>query len=129
MSIVDHVEIADAMLSLCQTMKLSEQKQLVNTYIKTALHRWATSGFDEARGTFVEALDFETNPLQGVNRRGRVQARQVYVYTLAHLWGFDLSGDYLALAKRAWARAAPIYLTKDGGWIFSATPDGKPVNT
>ena len=109
-------------------MTLTQQKDRVRAFIKTALNRWATSGFDDGRGTFVETLDFETIPNLDINRRGRVQARQIYVCTLANLWGFDPDGIYLEIAKRAWERAAKIYLTEEGGWVFSASPSGIVVD-
>lgn len=75
-----------------------------------ALPLWATLGVD-ADGAFAEALD-GTGAQVGDFRRARVQARQVYVYSLASHWG--LGAGYAALVERGLAQFEATNRRTDG---------------
>lgn len=93
-----------------------------------ALPLWATAGVDKTRGGFVESLTLEGEPILGVPKRQRVQARQIYVYSHAHLLGWE--GPWLATARHGFEFMSENYWdAEDGGWIFSAERDGTPANT
>lgn len=48
-----------------------------------ALPLWSQTGWDDATGTVWEALDHQGQPLSGMTRRLRVQARQAYCFAAA----------------------------------------------
>ena len=106
---------------------LSSQRARVSGFLVTALRTWADAGYDAGQGTFLEALDFGGRPLPGINRRGRVQTRQIYVYALAHADGYDdESQSYLKLAQSSMPKAEAIY--GRGGWYFKADPQGNVID-
>jgi mannose/cellobiose epimerase-like protein (N-acyl-D-glucosamine 2-epimerase family) len=92
--------------------------------IDQALPLWGETGFDSARGSFVERLTFEGLPLLPAPRRSMVQARQIYVFSHAAFLGWRPQGG--ALAVEAAHRLIDRYHGADGdhGWIFSVQPDG-----
>ena len=65
--------------------------------IEEALPLWGETGFDAARGSFVERLTFEGSPLLSAPRRAMVQARQIYVFSHAALLGWRPEGKAVAL--------------------------------
>ena len=89
-----------------------------------ALPLWGETGFDSARGSFVERLTFEGAPLHSAPRRAMVQARQIYVFSHAALLGWRPEGK--AAALEAAHRLIDRYHGADGshGWVFSVHPDG-----
>jgi mannose/cellobiose epimerase-like protein (N-acyl-D-glucosamine 2-epimerase family) len=89
-----------------------------------ALPLWGETGFDRARGSFVERLTFEGAPLHSAPRRAMVQARQIYVFSHAALLGWHPEGK--ASALEAAHRLIDRYHMADGGhgWVFSVHPDG-----
>jgi mannose/cellobiose epimerase-like protein (N-acyl-D-glucosamine 2-epimerase family) len=89
-----------------------------------ALPLWGQTGFDSARGSFVERLTFEGAPLLWAPRRAMVQARQIYVFSHAASLGWWPEGKVVAL--EAAHRLIDRYHGVDGGhgWIFSVHPDG-----
>src|SRR6516165_516679 len=92
--------------------------------IQEALPLWGETGFDSARGSFVERLTFEGKPLLHAPRRAIVQARQIYVFSHAALLGWRPEGE--AIALKAAHRLIDRYHGVDGdhGWVFSVHPDG-----
>jgi mannose-6-phosphate isomerase len=92
--------------------------------VAEALPFWGTTGFDDARGSFVERADLSGAALVDVPRRAMVQARQIYVFSHAALLGWWPDGKRLALtaAENLVAR----YLAPDGrpGWVFSISSGG-----
>jgi mannose-6-phosphate isomerase len=104
---------------------IQSSTEKLRTWIVTeALPFWGTTGFDEARGSFVERADLSGAALVDVPRRAMVQARQIYVFSHAALLGWWPDGKRLALtaAENLVAR----YLVPDGrpGWVFSVSSDG-----
>lgn len=60
-----------------------------------ALPLWAERGFHAGAGRFVEALDFQGQPIARPHR-AMVQARQIYVFAHAALLGWHTDGGILA---------------------------------
>ena len=60
--------------------------------VDQALPLWGETGFDAARGAFVERLTFEGAPSSRAPRRAMVQARQIYVFSHAALLGWRPEG-------------------------------------
>jgi mannose-6-phosphate isomerase len=89
-----------------------------------ALPLWGGTGYDSARGSFVERLAFDGAPLTSAPRRAMVQARQIYVFSHAALLGWWPQGGRIAL--EAAHNLINGYHGVDGapGWIFSIHPDG-----
>ncbi len=93
-----------------------------------ALPLWATTGIDQTEGGFVESLTLEGEPNLDVPKRLRVQARQIYVYSHAHLLGWE--GPWLATARHGFEFMSENFWDRDNsGWIFSVERDGAPANT
>lgn len=97
-----------------------------------ALPLWSHAGLDAEAGGFVEALTLDGRPLLDLEKRMRVQARQTYVYSHAHLLGWNPpAGGPAALDAAANGFA---FLTENfwnpegGGFIFSTTRDGTPAD-
>jgi mannose/cellobiose epimerase-like protein (N-acyl-D-glucosamine 2-epimerase family) len=92
--------------------------------VQDALPLWGETGFDSARGSFIERLTFEGAPLHAAPRRAMVQARQIYVFSHAALLGWRPEGK--AAALEAAHRLIDRYHGADGdhGWVFSVHPDG-----
>ena len=84
---------------------------------------WSTRGFDAAAGRFRERLDNQGAPLK-VPHRAMVQARQIYVYSHAHLLGWHDGGA--ALAERAMASLQRDFAHDSGGETsFTFSIDGR----
>jgi mannose/cellobiose epimerase-like protein (N-acyl-D-glucosamine 2-epimerase family) len=92
--------------------------------VDQALPLWGETGFDSARGSFVERLTFEGEPVHSAPRRAMVQARQIYVFSHAALLGWRPEGKVAALQVAH--RLIDRYHGVDGsrGWVFSVHPDG-----
>lgn len=85
-----------------------------------ALPLWSRLGVGEDGG-FAEALD-DDGAAVGDFRRGRVQARQAYVFSLASDWGWG--EGYAALAARGLARFEATNLRPDGLYRTRVTAGG-----
>lgn len=93
----------------------------------TVLPFWTTTGVDAAKGGFVERLDLDRRPADDDYKRLRVQARQIYVFSHAHVMGAP--GAPLAVAEagfdwmteKGWDRAI-------GGWHHLLTRAGDPLD-
>jgi mannose/cellobiose epimerase-like protein (N-acyl-D-glucosamine 2-epimerase family) len=95
-----------------------------------ALPVWSTSGID-AQGRFVEQISARGRPEPHVHRRVRVEFRQVYSFTHAHLLG--LGADLLPVANKAMARAISDSFADDDagqeqGCFFLLDQDGRVVD-
>jgi mannose/cellobiose epimerase-like protein (N-acyl-D-glucosamine 2-epimerase family) len=98
--------------------------RLKSWVVEEALPLWGETGFDRARGSFVERLSFEGKPLLDKPRRAMVQARQIYVFSHAALIGWRPQGK--AIALEAAHRLIDRYQGADGGagWVFSVHQGG-----
>jgi mannose/cellobiose epimerase-like protein (N-acyl-D-glucosamine 2-epimerase family) len=76
---------------------------------------WASRGFDEMHGAFVEKFEPSGAPTTDDYTRVRVQARQIYVFSHAAVAGY--SADGLARARQAFAfLQAHAWDHEGGGW-------------
>ena len=97
--------------------RLAELYVRVKAFQQIALERWTEQGFDDIAGGFVEALDFNGQPLYDLPKRLRVQARQIYVCALATASGYGQ--HYVELAQQAYDFMATHYWHEQGGWVMS----------
>mgnify|MGYP000227020108 FL=1 len=65
-------------------------------FVQDCLPLWAARAYDSARGGFHESLDFNGAPAGDGVRRVRVQARQIYTFSMAALAGWAPEGERLA---------------------------------
>ncbi|MBT4905504.1 MAG: mannose-6-phosphate isomerase [Rhodospirillaceae bacterium] len=98
-----------------------------------ALPLWSQAGFDAAADGFVECLTLDGQPLLDRDKRVRVQARQIYVYSHAHLLGWtppDGGPSALDVAGSGFRFVTDNYWRADcGGFVYSAARDGTPADT
>ena len=93
----------------------------------TLLPFWAETGVDRRHGGFFEKLSLDRQPVVEADKRVRVQARQIYVFSHAHCLGAPARALATArqgvdfLTRYCWDRA-------DGGWVHLVAPDGTPVD-
>ncbi len=80
-----------------------------------ALPLWSTAGLDQIRGGAVEALDLAGRDLGSPFKRTRVQARQVYAFSHAHLLGWR--GPGLESAEHCWRFLSQHARREDGAWV------------
>ena len=94
-----------------------------------ALPLWATAGFDAEAGRFEEALTFDCRARPEVPIRLLVQARQIFVYSLAQRRRWHPGAA--ALAERAFEAMRRDYYRADGqdGWVFSIARDGSVADS
>jgi len=88
---------------------------------------WSTAGFDAGRGQFVEALALDGAPQRQTPRRVLVQARQLYVFSIAARLGWD--GPWRGVMTAAADALLAHGRRDDGDWIFSFDPAGRPLDT
>ncbi|MEO0392234.1 MAG: AGE family epimerase/isomerase [Pseudomonadota bacterium] len=95
--------------------------------IDTALPVWASTGFNQAAGCFVECLDARGTPQLAAPTRLRVQARQTYVFSHAyHLtkdprWAERAQAGLAFLITYGWDQ-------DHGGWVHRLTPEGQVLD-
>ena len=82
--------------------RVSGLAQLKKWFIDEALPRWATTGFDERSGHFVEGLALDGTPETSGQLRTRSAARQIYVFAQSASLGVA-PPDGLAIAETAFA--------------------------
>ncbi len=94
-----------------------------------ALPLWATSGFDAEAGRFEEGLELRRKRLPEIPIRLLVQARQIFVFSLAHRRHRYPGAD--VVVERAFRFDAKDYFRPDGrdGWVFSIARDGRVVDS
>ena len=97
-----------------------------------ALPLWSHAGLDRDAGGFVEKLTLDGRPLLDNNKRMRVQARQIYVYSHAHLldWQPPAGGPTaLECAYSGFDFLTRQYWHDDGGFVFSVKRNGAHADT
>lgn len=105
----------------------ASSRKLVQWMQREALPFWMKKGWDARRGGFHERFFFDGTPDDLIERRTRVQWRQIYVLAHASLLGWT-EGLKLAfqglehMIQRAWA--------PDGkpGFVHALAPDGSVAN-
>ena len=106
--------------------------RIIDWLFGQALPLWSQAGLDRAAGGFVERLTLDHRPDLDAPKRTRVQARQIYVYSHAHMLGWQPAAGgpgaleaaahgYRFLTRHYWREPT-------GGFIYSATREGKPVD-
>ncbi|MEQ8356162.1 MAG: AGE family epimerase/isomerase [Kiloniellaceae bacterium] len=89
----------------------------------TLLPFWASAGFDEANGAFVEKFEPSGEATAEDYTRLRVQARQIYVFSHAAAAGFSTVGQ--ARAESAFAFLdAHAWDREEGGWFHRLRRSG-----
>ncbi len=86
---------------------------------------WLEHGVDRARGGFFEALDLQTHACTAPFRRLRVVARQVTVFSQAHLAGLASAAEAVRLGLAFLDRHAA---QADGGYAWRFDLDHRPVD-
>ncbi|MFD1192000.1 AGE family epimerase/isomerase [Phenylobacterium conjunctum] len=105
---------------------LAEAWAWYERWLKTsALPLWWSVGVDHDRGGFVEALNVEGEP-RPAPRRGRVQGRQVYVFTTAGALGW--SGPWRKAAVGGLHYALTHFRRADGLFRTLVSPEGAPLD-
>lgn len=89
-----------------------------------ALPVWAAVGIDRDGGGFVDRLDPDGRPALSADKRMRVQARQIYVFSHAASLGW--SGPGLAAATAGYDFMTRQFWHPEGGWIYSVDRRGGP---
>lgn len=93
-----------------------------------AMPLWTTAGFDAKAGRFEEALTFDGHPRPEMPIRLLVQARQIFVCSMAQRRAWHAGAA--ALAERAFVVMRRDYHRRDGkdGWVFSIARDGSVLD-
>lgn len=93
---------------------------------ETLLPFWASAGFDDKNGCFVEQVTLDGVAHDPGFTRFRVQARQTYVFAHAHCLN---AGDYaLARARAGFAFMQRCWNGRDGGFATRITRDAQIVD-
>ena len=90
-----------------------------------ALPLWATAGVDAATGGFEEAIGWDGRPVSAP-RRARVQARQVYVFSIAGTLGW--TGPWRERLQGGLAFIEAHYRRPDALYRSKVNPDGSPLD-
>ncbi len=92
--------------------------------LDTVMPFWAEAGVDRRNGGFIERLSLERQPEPVADRRLRVQARQIYAFSHAHMLG---APDWaLSTARSGFAFLTTHGWDAEGGWHHLLTGDGTP---
>ncbi len=97
-----------------------------------ALPLWSHAGLDSEAGGFVEKLTLDGRPILDSDKRMRVQARQIYVYSHAHLLGWEPPAGgpgALECARNGFDFLTRQYWHEDGGFIYSVQRNGGHADT
>ena len=110
-----------------------DTNHILDWLTRQALPLWSDAGYDTAAGGFVECLTLDGFPLLNRNKRMHVQARQIYVYSHAHLLGWTPPSGRLApleVARGGFDFLTQHYWRKDGGgFIYAASRSGTPADS
>lgn len=110
---------------------LNAIERLGGWFRNDAVPLWARAGWDAKNGGFFEALGFDGRPVRG-NRRVRVQARQVYAFSMIGKHGWRTDADAIAskgfeyLAEKACpdeARRGCVHILSDDGAVIDDRRD------
>ncbi len=92
---------------------------------------WSGAGLDDQAGGFFDNLSLDGAPLEDAPKRLRVQARQVYVFSHAHLLGWlPAAGKISPLDAAASGfdfMTAHYWRDDPGGFVYSVNRDGGSV--
>ncbi|MFT5181387.1 MAG: mannose/cellobiose epimerase-like protein (N-acyl-D-glucosamine 2-epimerase family) [Alphaproteobacteria bacterium] len=95
---------------------------------ESALPLWSSAGLDSGAGGFFDDLSAAGDPLQSAPKRLRVQARQVYVFSHAHLLGWTPAPGQVSPLDAATSgfdfMAAHYWREDPGGFVYAVDRDG-----
>ena len=91
---------------------------------ETALPLWASLGFDRHHGGFHERLKSDGTPDLAADKRVRVQARQIYVYSQAAVLGWFPYGRQVALEALEFMVSRGRSPDGRPGFVHLLRPDG-----
>ncbi len=103
----------------------AERAGLIRWLREAAWPLWLQHGVDRQRGGFFEALDLQTHACTAPFRRLRVVARQVTVFSQAHLAGLAGAADAVRLGLAFLDRHAA---QSDGGYAWRFDLDHQPID-
>jgi mannose-6-phosphate isomerase len=103
-------------------------RTLVLEWLSHALSFWAEAGVDPRHGGFYEALQPNGAPVLAADRRVRVQARQIYVFSRAYCLGFAPHGRQVAAEGFAWLLDRALSPDGQPGFVHLLTPEGDVKN-
>ena len=93
-----------------------------------ALPLWSSAGRDGGTGGFIDNLSAEGDPLQDAPLRLRVQARQIYVYSHAHLLGWTPAAGQITPLEAATSgfdfMCRHYWRDDPGGFVYAVGGDG-----
>lgn len=90
-----------------------------------ALPLWARQGVDQKYGGFVERLTLDAQPDLAAEKRVRVQARQIYVFSHAAILGLHPEAPRLAAEGYRFLRAYAMPDGQDAGVVHALYRDGR----
>ena len=109
-----------------------DARQIREWLAEQALPLWSHAGLDMDAGGFVEKLTLDGHPVLDADKRMRVQARQIYVYSHAHILGWEPRNEgptALEAAYQGFDFLTRQYWREDGGFVFSVTRNGTHADT
>lgn len=103
-------------------------KQIRAWLCDSALPLWSSAGVDGGTGGFIDDLSTEGDPLLDAPQRLRVQARQIYVYSHAHLLSWAAPpGQVSALEAATYGfdfMCRHYWRDDPGGFVYAIGSDG-----
>ncbi len=112
------------MIDAIETELAGLRRRLLAWLLNDALPLWWTVGADHEGGGFHEAIDLNGQPVR-VDRRARVQARQIFSYVVGGALGW--SGPWKAAVAHGLDYYLGRYRRLDGLFWNAVSADGKPV--
>lgn len=106
---------------------MSKSERIRSWLVERALPLWATAGVDPAGG-FTERLHRDGRPDLSAPKRVRVQARQIYVYSHAHLLGLYPEGAMLARRGFEYVQAVAAGPARDGSFVHIIDREGQVLD-
>jgi mannose/cellobiose epimerase-like protein (N-acyl-D-glucosamine 2-epimerase family) len=106
--------------------------QIKDWLTKESLPLWSHAGLDAEAGGFTEKLTLDGSPILDVPKRALVQARQIYVYSHAHLldWTPPMAGpSALEAAYQGFDFLTRQFWHDDSGFMFSVQRNGAHADT
>lgn len=109
-----------------------DSRHIRNWLANEALPLWSQAGLDTEAGGFVEKLTLDGRPLLDADKRMRVQARQIYVYSHAHLLDWEPPADgptAMEAAYHGFDFLTRQFWREEGGFVFSVKRNGSHADT
>ncbi|MCD2173505.1 AGE family epimerase/isomerase [Rhizobium sp. C4] len=91
-----------------------------------ALPLWSSAGVESTTGGFHERIGQDGQPVVADNRRARVQPRQLYCFSAAHLR--SLPGDWDTIVRNGLTYFEHTFRKHDGLYGALASPQGELIN-